>query len=177
MRDRVLSGGGDRDRPFGGFDGTVRPARGDQSPDVSHLRRGMRQTGSRCLLAENLSTRPSRRSDVDGSAVDDAPRHSDELACKGQTRPSANLRPRPQIARGTTPYLHTNPRRIRYRLTRYLFLDICPRPRKRRAKPADRLPGIGRFGRAAHPAARHRPSPPPHCPQSLLPSRRDAVAR
>ena len=65
----------------------------------------------------------SRRSDVDGSAVDDAPRHSDELACKGQTRPSANLRPRPQKARGTTPYLHTNPGRTRYRLTRYLFLD------------------------------------------------------
>lgn len=67
--DRVLSGGGDRDRPFGGFDGAVRPARGDQSPDVSHLRRGPRQAGWRCLLAENQSTRPSRRSDVDGSAV------------------------------------------------------------------------------------------------------------
>jgi hypothetical protein len=51
---RVLSGGGGRDRPFGGFDGAVRPARRDHSPDVSHLRRGLRQTGSRCLLAENL---------------------------------------------------------------------------------------------------------------------------
>ena len=51
---RVLSGGGGRDRPFGGFDGAVRPARGDQSPDVSHLRRGLRQAGSHCLLAENL---------------------------------------------------------------------------------------------------------------------------
>ena len=35
---RVLSGGGDRDRPFSGFDGAVRPARSDQSPDLaSHL--------------------------------------------------------------------------------------------------------------------------------------------
>ena len=51
---RVLSGGGGRDRPFGGFDGAVRPVRGDQSPDVSHLRRGLRHTGSRRLLAEDL---------------------------------------------------------------------------------------------------------------------------
>jgi hypothetical protein len=59
MRDRVVSGGGGRDRPFGGFDGALRPARSDQSPDVSYLRRGPRQPGSRCLHGEKLSTRPS----------------------------------------------------------------------------------------------------------------------
>ena len=32
VRDRVLSGGGDRDRPFGGFDGTVRPACSEVAP-------------------------------------------------------------------------------------------------------------------------------------------------
>ena len=39
---RVLSGGGGRDRPFGGFDGAVRPARGDQSPEAHRLRRPVR---------------------------------------------------------------------------------------------------------------------------------------
>jgi hypothetical protein len=59
VRDRVLSGGSGSDRPFGGIDGARRPARSNQSPDVSYFRRGPREAGSRCLLAENLSTRPS----------------------------------------------------------------------------------------------------------------------
>jgi len=60
VRDRVLSGGGDRDRPFGGFDGTVRPACSEVAPAEN-------TTGNE---SPNGSSAPHPRVDIFGAPLE-----------------------------------------------------------------------------------------------------------